>query len=635
MKIEPELTPERPSFLSYYRAASSEPKGFKPVPGGTGLGKTSAIPKLVATHTDKRKFIYCANRIQLLDEMESGLRDEGVGFAHLRRDSEIVKSVIENDKEALFELLESRELRYLKVMKKRFADSVSHLEQASELPSRPFFQDVIQREASHLLNLFKNLFYAASDETKRWLRRQEVVRKLFPYIAFQDDASCKVLLITVQKLFYGFFDGEVALNLSRLTGDRAGHIIILDEFDFLETNLVDLICQSSELSAPFQFVGLFYGEMKNRLLSEDYLGAKDTVWVRQEVENIVRLVGSLQQNEDPNQNLPYPETRLFTSNDEKLRNNAIFQTNRTVVNAPLYLEVTERSFDIRADGEVRAYRLFNTVREAMNRILFLFKRLEMWNPGIGEELKRQSFDNTTFREELKKIRQLPEKSRFQPTRFDKLLDSGYSLYEIKDLRQRSDPDEVELSHYAMYTTPEKLLLTLTQNNLVFGLSATGDIERCISNFNITWLKRQLKQQDANVIDITLEDREIIAQLNQAKAAKLEITKISVEVASLQLSDSDESSKLKDYVDALAITEEFGKPTQYPKERVHSFFATLEWLLTENHSRGEAHLLFYNSFRQIECALNEVDESEPPLFEVEKDDVTGRGIFHTYRLTYKK
>ena len=556
MKTEPELTPERPSFLSYYRAAISEPKGFKPVPGGTGLGKTSAIPKLVATHTDKRKFIYCANRIQLLDEMESGLRAEGIGFVHLRRDGEIVRSVIENDKGALFELLESRELHSLKVRKKQFFKVVSHLEQAFELPSRPFFQDVIQREASHLLNLFKNLFYDASDETKRWLRRQEVVRKLFPYIAFQDNASCKVLLITVQKLFYGFFDGEITLNLSRLTGDRAGHIIFLDEFDFLETNLVDLICESSELSAPFQFVGLFYREMKNRLRSEDYLGAEDMVRIRQEVENIVRLVGSLQQNEDPTQNLPYPETRLFTSKDEKLRNNAIFQTNRTVVNAPLYLEVTKRSFDIRVDGTVRAYRLFNTVREAMNRILSLFKRLEMWNPGIGEELKRQSFDNTTFREELKKIRQLPEKSRFQPTRFDKLLDSGYSLYEIEDLRQRSDPDEVKLSHYAMYTTPEKLLLTLTQNNLVFGLSATGDIERCISNFNITWLKRQLKQQDANVIDITPKDREIIAQLNQAKAAKRN-NEVSVEVASLQLSDSGEFSRLRDYVGALSKTEEFG------------------------------------------------------------------------------
>ena len=139
MKTEPELTPERPSFLSYYRAAISEPKGFKPVPGGTGLGKTSAIPKLIATHMDKRKFIYCANRIQLLDEMESGLRAEGIGFVHLRRDGEIVKSVIENDKGALFELLESRELRHsLKVMKEAdLLRSASHLEQAFELPSRP------------------------------------------------------------------------------------------------------------------------------------------------------------------------------------------------------------------------------------------------------------------------------------------------------------------------------------------------------------------------------------------------------------------------------------------------------------------------------------------------------------------
>ena len=163
---------------------------------------------------------------------------------------------------------------------------------------------------------------------------------------------------------------------------------------------------------------------------------------------------------------------------------------------------------------------------------------------------------------------------------------------------------------------------------MFGLSATGDLERCTGNFNTAWLKRQ----GANLIELTQADKAVITDLNRTKA-KARGNQIFVEQAAVKLSDDDEFSRLRDYVDALAVTEDFGATTEHPKERVYSFFATLEHLLTREHSVGEAHLLFYNSYRQIEHVLAQGDESEPPFFVAERENVPGRDVFHAYRLTY--
>lgn len=62
-------------YLAYYGdAIRQETNGLKLVLDGTGLGKTSAIVDVVASVRTDRKFIYCANRLQLLHEMGQRLR---------------------------------------------------------------------------------------------------------------------------------------------------------------------------------------------------------------------------------------------------------------------------------------------------------------------------------------------------------------------------------------------------------------------------------------------------------------------------------------------------------------------------------------------------------------------------------
>jgi hypothetical protein len=84
-------------YTQYYsRLIQQAQRGFKLVPGGTGLGKTHGIRKMVQHDRSERKYIYCANRVQLLDEMEGGLQSEGIRVAHLRRDRELVQRLVDD-----------------------------------------------------------------------------------------------------------------------------------------------------------------------------------------------------------------------------------------------------------------------------------------------------------------------------------------------------------------------------------------------------------------------------------------------------------------------------------------------------------------------------------------------------------
>jgi len=94
-----------PDYADYYRRTIEKHKtDFQLVLGGTGLGKTSRIRKVIATpEYQDRKFIYCANRKQLLEEMAQEL--DSFCYVVLRRDLEVVLHTLKEQNEAFYELL--------------------------------------------------------------------------------------------------------------------------------------------------------------------------------------------------------------------------------------------------------------------------------------------------------------------------------------------------------------------------------------------------------------------------------------------------------------------------------------------------------------------------------------------------
>jgi len=68
-------------FEYYNRTIQQNTNGLKLVLGDTGLGKTTAVVDVVKHAETERKFIYCANQIQLLNEMAQKLKQAGIGYA--------------------------------------------------------------------------------------------------------------------------------------------------------------------------------------------------------------------------------------------------------------------------------------------------------------------------------------------------------------------------------------------------------------------------------------------------------------------------------------------------------------------------------------------------------------------------
>jgi hypothetical protein len=610
-------------YTSYYtRTITRNVTGYKPVPGGTGNGKTSAIPNVVKAETTGRQYLYVANRIQLLDEMAAKLRETGVPFIHLRRDVDLVVEMLKNvaHRENLEQLLRTPTVvtglntlhqstngalglpairhaivRIEQILPFVTAQSTNGLSDLIEDPARVLMH-TLQR-------LLRDLAREATGEDRpkahRQLTAHPAIRHLFPYIAFRETKT-PILLVTLQKLFHGCFDGRTMVNLSQLKDTNGGYVVFLDEFDFLESNLIELICADAEIVAPFKFVASFYEAMtRHKLPLPDYPAPNPRIRAR--IEQIINDIDALREA-----GLTFPAINQFTCSSATLKGQAIFQTTRTVTNRSLYLRQTERSFAVVAPDQLGAderglpaFVLFRAVTTAMRRILILFKDLEISDPIVYREMLRHCFDYTIFARSLGRIRQVPQRHQAQSTQFGQLLDSGYNLYEIHDLQQTSDRDEVDFRHFAINTTPEKLLLQLTTHNLVFGLSATADIPRCVRSFSEEWLR---EQEGFRVIALDAEDEALLAAINTAKQ---QIRANDVQV--VQAGDLDEHQvggrELRQLIDAIAIEEEFGGDDDggYRRGRAAAFLATLQWIIQRGslpEGIPDTHLLFFNSFRQI-------------------------------------
>lgn len=627
--------------------------GLKHVPGGTGNGKTSAIPALLQPETEGRQFLYVANRIQLLAEMAGRLTQANIPFVHLHRDPELVTQLLQRPElqASLDDLLRAPSLAAPLAAISRASDGAwgglpirRALSQIKEL--LPFAKtgpvaELIERHTRTVMHTLQRLLREAAQGSigserprfHRDLTAHPAIRHLFPYITFREERR-PILLVTLHKLFHGFFDGRKMVNLSQLKDADGGYVVFLDEFDFLESNLIDLICDDAEIEAPFAFVESFYQAMtRHKLPLPEYPAAGSDV--RERIEQIIADVDALR-----GKGLHFPAINQFTCSTPQIKGQAIFQTTRTVTNRHLYLRQTERSFAVvppeglAADDQgLPAFALFQAVTSAMRRILYLFKDLELNRPVLYREMLRHCYDNTRFAAGLSHIRQVPQRYQAQATQFGHLLDSGYNLYEIQDLQQTSDRDEVAFRHFAINTTPEKLLLSLATHNLVFGLSATADIPRCIRSFSEEWLRQQ---EGFAFIPLDDADRAIIAEINAAKQA-VRANQVAVAVAH----DLDESQpqgrQLRQFVEAVASDEEFGGDDDagHRRGRAEAFLATLQWIVDRGPlptDTPDTHLLFFNSFRQVRALLTRRPHV-PGLLEACPHPQADQGRFDAHQVTF--
>ena len=647
------------NYAPYYlRAIEKLTVGLKQASGPTGIGKTSVIKEVVHSPVcQQRKCIYMANRTQLVEDI--GKIPHSVV---LHRDLEVVLLTLRDFRQPFYTLFDNDELFQNPIKRwndrnpnkrvdigavKRACKAFEELLTERLVTIPQLIEDKINEYARLILEAFKAALRGAKKKKGpspifETLMDHPVVQSLFPFIAFKRRPDIRLIAMTLQKGFYGFFDGEKSLNLTSLTEDDGGYIIFLDEFDFLENDLIGLICRSPQIRDPFHLVELFYRAMtQHKLPRENYPRSKN---IRTRIEAIKEVVDNLQKS-----GIHYPTINQFTSplpkqleamsrtqrRHAKL-SPAIFRTQHTISTNYLYLRETNRSFDIFTepdlsdDAPYSALQLFDGVSSACDQIIWLFKQLRLGDDEIiYRELMRHCFENTVFPEELARISQFAHTPlQADSSELTALLAQGYSVYDIYDLQQLTDDEEVEVRHFGIHITPENILCSLAMHNLVFALSATADIPRYVHHFHLDWLR-----QNISVFDPDEDDIQLIQELNRQKA-DIRKNKVTLSLLSRLQEDDPYQQQLLDFIGAASKDEDFGNDTHegHLKQRVELFFASLLQIDYEEKEQN-THLLFLNTFRQIQLIFDRYPRPDNGLFVVTKRENTT--WFQVYDFTFQE
>ena len=196
---------------------------------------------------------------------------------------------------------------------------------------------------------------------------------------------------------------------------------------------------------------------------------------------------------------------------------------------------------------------------------------------------------------------------------DQFYSEGYNYTQISNAQKIYDPNRIEINNYNMSITPEGLLFALTARNLVFGLTATGDIERSFGSFALNWHREALKifqkaeNKKANPMKVYIDssfdvDDKLIFTMLQEKQV-LRKTKLlgNVRKAILLNNQDDWSNKLINALEVIGtnsmclygdknVTEGIKK---FRRNRVSRHFECLRWILEE--SQRDTHLVFTDTF----------------------------------------
>ncbi len=196
---------------------------------------------------------------------------------------------------------------------------------------------------------------------------------------------------------------------------------------------------------------------------------------------------------------------------------------------------------------------------------------------------------------------------------DRFYSDGYNYNQIRDGSNFHNPNLVYINNYNMPITPEGRLFALTARNLVFGLTATGDIERHFGSFALRWHSHALKifqkaqEESADGLKVYInqgfeaDDKMIAAMLKQKKV--LRKTKLLDSVRDAKpLNGKDEcSEKLLKGLEYLGANGLYLYGDEDVKEgvkkrrlnRVSRHFEILRWILED--SQRETHLVFTDTF----------------------------------------
>lgn len=652
-------------YLDYYRRTiAAHPQGLKLVLGGTGLGKTSSLAELLKSPDCPPgvKFIYVANRLQLLDEMAGQVpaplvARQGSDVDQLRPlvadgtlAALLAEPAVAQLVEAYNEAFAGRPLE-LPALRKTLRRLHGWLQlDEADVPELADDQGMLGAELlrplRHLLAYALKLATAKprsrqplNQKQAAELTRHPVWARLFPYYRFRTDPTQRLLLLTVQKGFHGVFTGQQTIRLGgwEPAPDGTRYVFVFDEFDFLENDILGLLARERDVSDPFGLVRTFHERMRRQKLPyTDYLGGRpEWGWVRQEIKDICDRVEEL----PTKHGIDFPDITHFVTHDEALKKRAIFQTNYSLIGQPVYLHdrpTRANSFELTTDRTGRpALRLLDVVSRAVKDIIRLFKRVQADHDDIYPELLRQCFGSTTYAAEISRIKQIGTRHEWSETTYGELLTNGFGLFEIEaDRSPLTDSQEVAVRYLSLNRSPESIVRELARHHLVFGLSATAHIARALRNFDWRGFARPLLGDSFAPLPLTAEDAADIAQANIEKT-RIRGNQLRLSVVTPLAETTKFGANL--VAEADLHEEEFGKANAAKREhrlkRALHFFGLLDGLADAADTASVApptHLVFLSSLKQVKHLLHTYRSDNDGWFTATPTGTAGDAAFYDVR-----
>lgn len=599
---------------------------LKLVVGPTGMGKTSAIPTIIAqlrARLVEKRTIYTSHRHLLIREMANALEAAGIPFVYLKNNEEVVETFLDwREKGGFLDRLERCDFFKLtgssRISVEKQIEGLQEEKASLRRLKNSGFPTAYEQQrlafkqrCDQLLNLFKTGLANKNlqEETHKRLMSDPGVWQLFPYVEFLHNPTQPTLLVTVQKLLYGFFNGRTNERLLSLEDN----IIFLDEFDMQEKEMLSFLCRSPEIQNSFEFVRLFYEEMSR----QRQLGHLDPIPGEPErrtkaKQRAVSIIDQLQADCEK-EVVNFPQIRHFALREGEFPSNhlSVFQSGVQIMTNPFYLRERGHVWEVvrQAGPDTRRARpLMTLVTQTANAILDFFS--ELWADELTPEWHSwldqcydQKNDNTPGRYQeiisdygfYRRPSRLATE-RHNPAIADSIYYQGYSFVRLVRGAYFTTPDEIRLEQKKLTVTPEYLLWRLSNTNLVFALSATGDIKRYVQSFDMNWLERY-----GRYLPIDDQDKAIVSELKQQKEAKRNYA-VKLSLAN----ELSKSSVLSYALDQLAQEQFFSREGEetsgetaltYRQQALSLFLETVRWITHE--SNNQAHLVFLNSFTFIE------------------------------------
>ena len=592
--------------------------GLKLVLGGTGLGKTYGLLETINEYVnnqpnEKYKFIYLTNRHNLITQQEKDLKARyNISTTYLKSNRDIILNLhknhglptVINKLEKLKYFNYDDELRSQFVRSTKLEKLINSIERKCEIindNSQFEIHETIDKElnfdCSELFSIFKRqaqLIYKENKVLHELLLNEPIIWEIFPYVEFEKNPECNVLLVTIHKVLSGFFNGKTDLKLASVE-DK---IIFLDEFDFLESDILKILCDEPTIINPLEFVTIFYQNFKHWSQADFWKKSKELTTVKEKFSDVIKYIE--ESSDDYNINLLSVIDFRLSDNIHSSKPNVLFQTNQMVTPNPFFLTEENNSWVIHnklPENPINPRILFNILTISTNKIVGVFNYFrhntnlvneiiqKIWNQkndnqaGVYEKyIKENMLYHRTKSLERTDSSKYKEKSPY---------DIGYRLIKLLKRTNTFDPNSAELSQVELFATPESLIAKLADSNIVFALSATTDLPRTLRCFNLEWLK-----EHSNYIELNEEDYLLIRRLRDTKA---NTRKTSVNFCLAQSLSVD--STLQKGLEALWKVDFFEDGNSHDF-RLQRLSKTLNTIKKSINSDKFSHLVFLTTFKEI-------------------------------------